>query len=127
MFLTALTIPLDRTVPAGDVQPRASLATGSLGGGSRPFVLNPPAMAREAQPCPRGKPAAPVLSVNSDCLKPSFLEKHIQFCTLERPFPCVPFGVAFMTPSSLDKHWHIQTRLRSSPLSCEAGGGGAAS
>lgn len=65
MFLTALPIPLDRTVPAGDVQPRASLATGSLGGGSRPFVLNPPAMAREGQPCPRGKPAAPVLSVNS--------------------------------------------------------------
>ncbi|KAL1123582.1 hypothetical protein AAG570_002658 [Ranatra chinensis] len=38
------------------------------------------------------------------CAKPSVLQKHIRAHTNERPFPCLPCGIAFKTKSNLYKH-----------------------
>lgn len=61
MFLKAPRILFDRTVLAGSVQPKER----QPGWGRHALRPEPPAMAREAQPCPNGKPVAPVPSVNT--------------------------------------------------------------
>ncbi|XP_008591518.1 PREDICTED: zinc finger protein 831 [Galeopterus variegatus] len=64
VFLKALPIPLYHTVPPGGLQPRAPLVTGSLDGGSVPFILSPLLQPEGPGPAQMGKPAAPVLTVN---------------------------------------------------------------
>ncbi|XP_027622075.1 zinc finger protein 831 isoform X1 [Tupaia chinensis] len=64
LFLKALPIPLYHTVPPGGLQPRAPLVTGSLEGGSMPFILSPLLPPEGPGPSQRGKPAAPTLTVN---------------------------------------------------------------
>lgn len=38
------------------------------------------------------------------CAKPSVLQKHVRAHTNERPYPCMPCGIAFKTKSNLYKH-----------------------
>ncbi|XP_014643029.1 PREDICTED: zinc finger protein 831 [Ceratotherium simum simum] len=64
VFLKALPIPLYHTVPPGGLQPRAPLVTGSLDGGSVPFILSPLLQPEGPGPTQMGKPAAPALTVN---------------------------------------------------------------
>uniref|UniRef100_A0A8C9AV11 Zinc finger protein 831 n=1 Tax=Prolemur simus TaxID=1328070 RepID=A0A8C9AV11_PROSS len=64
VFLKALPIPLYHTVPPGGLQPRAPLVTGSLDGGSMPFILSPLLQPEGPGPTQVGKPAAPTLTVN---------------------------------------------------------------
>ncbi|KAI4575643.1 hypothetical protein MJG53_011846 [Ovis ammon polii x Ovis aries] len=64
VFLKALPIPLYHTVPPGGLQPRAPLVTGSLEGGSLPFVLSPLLQPEGPGPTRAGKPVAPGLTVN---------------------------------------------------------------
>ncbi|KAM7237384.1 hypothetical protein CapIbe_011628 [Capra ibex] len=64
VFLKALPIPLYHTVPPGGLQPRAPLVTGSLDGGSLPFVLSPLLQPEGPGPTRAGKPVAPGLTVN---------------------------------------------------------------
>lgn len=64
VFLKALPIPLYHTVPPGGLQPRAPLVTGSLDGGSVPFLLSPLLQPEGPGPTPIGKPATPTLTVN---------------------------------------------------------------
>ncbi|XP_010840209.1 PREDICTED: zinc finger protein 831 [Bison bison bison] len=64
VFLKALPIPLYHTVPPGGLQPRAPLVTGSLDGGSLPFVLGPLLQPEGLGPTRAGKPVAPGLTVN---------------------------------------------------------------
>ncbi|XP_013373835.1 PREDICTED: zinc finger protein 831 isoform X3 [Chinchilla lanigera] len=64
MILKALPIPLYHTVPPGSLQPRAPLVTGSLDGGSVPFILSPLLQPEGSGPTQAGKPAAPALTVN---------------------------------------------------------------
>lgn len=52
------------------------------------------------------------------CNKPSVLEKHIRTHTNERPYPCLPCGIAFTTRSNLNKH----RRSRSHSLKMEEAG-----
>lgn len=48
------------------------------------------------------------------CAKPSVLQKHIRAHTNERPYPCIPCGIAFKTKSNLYKHRRSRTHaLRS--------------
>ncbi|KAM5305519.1 zinc finger protein 831 [Glossophaga mutica] len=64
VFLKALPIPLYHTVPPGGLQPRAPLVTGSLDGGSLPFLLSPLLQPEGPGPTPLGKAATPTLTVN---------------------------------------------------------------
>uniref|UniRef100_H0V3U2 Zinc finger protein 831 n=1 Tax=Cavia porcellus TaxID=10141 RepID=H0V3U2_CAVPO len=64
MILKALPIPLYHTVPPGGLQPRAPLVTGSLDGGSVPFILSPLLQPEGPGPTQVGKPATPALTVN---------------------------------------------------------------
>ncbi|KAM4830637.1 zinc finger protein 831 [Urocitellus parryii] len=64
VLLKALPIPLYHTVPPGGLQPRAPLVTGSLDGGSVPFILSPLLQPEGPGPTQSGKPAAPTLTVN---------------------------------------------------------------
>ncbi|EHA97710.1 Zinc finger protein 831 [Heterocephalus glaber] len=63
MILKALPIPLYHTVPPGGLQPRAPLVTGSLDGGSVPFILSPLLQPEGPGPTQVGKPAATALTV----------------------------------------------------------------
>uniref|UniRef100_A0A8D2AL89 Zinc finger protein 831 n=1 Tax=Sciurus vulgaris TaxID=55149 RepID=A0A8D2AL89_SCIVU len=64
VLLKALPIPLYHTVPPGGLQPRAPLVTGSLDGGSVPFILSPLLQPEGPGPTQAGKPTAPTLTVN---------------------------------------------------------------
>nr|KAF6472988.1 zinc finger protein 831 [Molossus molossus] len=64
VFLKALPIPLYHTVPPGGLQPRAPLVTGSLDGGSVPFILSPLLPPEGPGPTQIRKPATPTLTVN---------------------------------------------------------------
>ncbi|XP_076968792.1 zinc finger protein 831 isoform X2 [Tamandua tetradactyla] len=64
VLLKALPIPLYHTVPPGGLQPRAPLVTGSLDGGSLPFILSPLLQPEGPGPAQVGKPPAPTLTVN---------------------------------------------------------------
>ncbi|XP_008065734.1 zinc finger protein 831 [Carlito syrichta] len=64
MFLKALPISVYHTVPPGSLQPRAPLVTGSLEGGSMPFILSPLLQPEGPSPTQVGKPVAPMLTVN---------------------------------------------------------------
>ncbi|MBV95635.1 zinc finger domain-containing protein, partial [Eschrichtius robustus] len=64
LFLKALPIPLYHTVPPGGLQPRAPLVSGSVDGGSVPFILSPLLQPEGPGSTQVGKPAAPALTVN---------------------------------------------------------------
>ncbi|XP_023563285.1 zinc finger protein 831 [Octodon degus] len=64
MILKALPIPLYHTVPPGGLQPRAPLVTGSLEGGTMPFILSPLLQPEGPGSAQVGKPATPALTVN---------------------------------------------------------------
>ncbi|XP_066243435.1 zinc finger protein 831 [Saccopteryx leptura] len=64
VFLKALPLPLYHTVPPGGLQPRAPLVTGSVDGGSTPFILSTLLQPEGPGLTQAGKPATPVLTVN---------------------------------------------------------------
>ncbi|KAB0407418.1 hypothetical protein E2I00_012431, partial [Balaenoptera physalus] len=64
LFLKALPIPLYHTVPPGGLQPRAPLVSGSVDGGSVPFILSPLLQPEGPGSTQVGQPAAPALTVN---------------------------------------------------------------
>lgn len=64
MILKALPIPLYHTVPPGGLQPRAPLVTGSLDGGTVPFILSPLLQPEGPGSTQVSKPGTPALTVN---------------------------------------------------------------
>uniref|UniRef100_A0A671FZU0 Zinc finger protein 831 n=1 Tax=Rhinolophus ferrumequinum TaxID=59479 RepID=A0A671FZU0_RHIFE len=126
VFLKALPIPLYHTVPPGGLQPRAPLVTGSLDGGSVPFILSPLLQPEGPGPPQVGKPTAPTLTVNivgalpvlSPSLGPALgspgkvrsAGKHL----------CPHCGRDCLKPSVLEKHIRSHTGER--PFPCASCG-----
>nr|XP_020042762.1 zinc finger protein 831 [Castor canadensis] len=121
VFLKALPIPLYHTVPPGGLQPRAPLVTGSLDGGSVPFILSPLLQPEGPGPTQVGKPAAPTLTVNIvgalPVLSPGLAP------TLGSPgkvrnagkYLCPHCGRDCLKPSVLEKHIRSHTGERPFP------------
>lgn len=121
VFLKALPIPLYHTVPPGGLQPRAPLMTGSLEGGSVPFLLSPLLQPEGPGPAPAGKPATPTLTVNivgalpvlSPCPGPALggpgKARHAG------KYLCPHCGRDCLKPSVLEKHIRSHTGERPFP------------
>ncbi|XP_053527320.1 zinc finger protein 831 isoform X2 [Artibeus jamaicensis] len=121
VFLKALPIPLYHTVPPGGLQPRAPLVTGSLDGGSVPFLLSPLLHPEGPGPAPIGKPATPTLTVNivgalpvlSPCPGPALggpgKARHAG------KYLCPHCGRDCLKPSVLEKHIRSHTGERPFP------------
>ncbi|CAM9492823.1 unnamed protein product [Rangifer tarandus platyrhynchus] len=121
VFLKALPIPLYHTVPPGGLQPRAPLVTGSLDGGSLPFVLSPLLQPEGLGPTRAGKPVAPGLTVNIVSALP-ILSPGLG-PTLSSPgkvrnagrYLCPHCGRDCLKPSVLEKHIRSHTGERPFP------------
>ncbi|XP_057559946.1 zinc finger protein 831 [Hippopotamus amphibius kiboko] len=121
VFLKALPIPLYHTVPPGGFQPRAPLVSGSLDGGSVPFILSPLLQPEGPGPTQVGKPAAPALTVNIVGALP-VLSPGLG-STLGSPgkvrnagkYLCPHCGRDCLKPSVLEKHIRSHTGERPFP------------
>lgn len=119
VFLKALPIPLYHTVPPGGLQPRAPLVTGSMDGGSVPFILSPLLQPEGPGPAQVGKPVTPTVTVNIVGTLPVLSPGP----TLGSPgkarragkYLCPHCGRDCLKPSVLEKHIRSHTGERPFP------------
>ncbi|ELK27573.1 Zinc finger protein 831 [Myotis davidii] len=119
VFLKALPIPLYHTVPPGGLQPRAPLVTGSVDGGSVPFILSPLLQPEGPGPAQVGKPVTPTVTVNIVGTLPVLSPGP----TLGSPgkarkagkYLCPHCGRDCLKPSVLEKHVRSHTGERPFP------------
>ncbi|XP_059889304.1 zinc finger protein 831 [Delphinus delphis] len=121
LFLKALPIPLYHTVPPGGLQPRAPLVSGSVDGGSVPFILSPLLQPEGPGPTQVGKPAAPALTVNFvgalPILSPGLGPMLGSPCKVRNAgkYLCPHCGRDCLKPSVLEKHIRSHTGERPFP------------